>query len=377
MTSFSSREHDTGSFSEAFSPLQIGHFYWDVRAARLYRLNAVARTLHEGDIPILETDAGREYLRTAQGEPVGAGDLPLSVALREGRPVEATFVFCRPGRPPCHLVWNATPLRDVAGKIAAVMATVCRTPPPHDWHTLAGLAHDLRSPLQAIRLMLVALGQRRLGEAQQAEVLHLLGSAAERALQIGADLLDWCRVPGSSGRKVESSWIPLEPLLRRLLQEELPAAGSKKITLTASLEDIKGWELFSDRTRLGRVIMNLLGNAVRYTPRAGHVALTASWQGQGTERELVLGVADTGTGITPEEQESIFQPFERGKSSRGDSSGSGLGLAVVDQLVEELGLRREVSSEYGRGSSFRILVPQRLLRFAPSLAAVDPGSSAP
>jgi signal transduction histidine kinase len=120
-------------------------------------------------------------------------------------------------------------------------------------------------------------------------------------------------------------------------------------------------------------MMNLLVNAIRYTPQDGHVALTASWQGQAGERALVLGVADTGTGISPEEQDSIFQPFERGHSSRGDSSGSGLGLAVVDQLVEELGLRREVSSEFGRGSSFRIVVSQRLLRFAPLLAAANPG----
>jgi signal transduction histidine kinase len=171
--------------------------------------------------------------------------------------------------------------------------------------------------------------------------------------------------------------MPLDPLLTSLLQEQLPAAGTKKLQLRAALAEIHGWELFTDRVRLGRVIMNLLVNAIRYTPPGGCVTLTASWQDQAGERLLILGVADTGAGISAEEQESIFQPFERGRSSRGDSSGSGLGLAVVDQLVEELGLRREVSSEYGRGSSFRVLVPQRLLRFAPHLTPAGPDTPRP
>lgn len=97
----------------------------------------------------------------------------------------------------------------------------------------------------------------------------------------------------------------------------------------------------------------------------------ATWQEQDGERFLSVGVRDTGAGISVEEQESIFQPYERGRSSRGDSSGSGLGLAVVDELVDELGLRREVSSDPGRGSLFRVLVPRHLLRPAPAAAAKD------
>ena len=81
---------------------------------------------------------------------------------------------------------------------------------------------------------------------------------------------------------------------------------------------------------------------------------------------MALSVVDTGRGIPPEEQESIFQPFERGKAGKeSDSGGSGLGLAVVDRLVEELGLELEVYSEYGRGSAFHLLVPAAILRELP------------
>ena len=77
-----------------------------------------------------------------------------------------------------------------------------------------------------------------------------------------------------------------------------------------------------------------------------------------------LGVVDTGPGISEEEQDSIFQPYERGRAGKkaGDSSGSGLGLAVVDRLVEELGLTLDVYSEYGRGSAFHLAVPGAMLR---------------
>ena len=77
----------------------------------------------------------------------------------------------------------------------------------------------------------------------------------------------------------------------------------------------------------------------------------------------VVSVVDTGTGISPEEKESIFQPFERGRAGKeSDSGGSGVGLAVVDRLVEELGLNLEVYSEYGRGSAFSLVLPEAFLR---------------
>ena len=108
----------------------------------------------------------------------------------------------------------------------------------------------------------------------------------------------------------------------------------------------------------------MLTNAVHYTP-TGSVELKASWRedAAGKPEGLVLSVIDTGPGISQEEQESIFVPFQRGKGGKeSDSSGSGVGLAVVDRLVEELELALEVFSEYGQGSSFELIVPMKTLR---------------
>jgi signal transduction histidine kinase len=132
-----------------------------------------------------------------------------------------------------------------------------------------------------------------------------------------------------------------------------------------------------DRLRLGRLLSNLLANAVRYT-NSGRVEFKAAWQMEpptpidpallplaaavAPARQLVLSVVDTGIGISVEEQESIFQPFERGRAGKeGDSGGSGLGLTIVDRLVDELGLTLEVYSEYGRGSAFHLALPEELL----------------
>src|SRR5262249_30256621 len=137
-------------------------------------------------------------------------------------------------------------------------------------------------------------------------------------------------------------------------------------------------ELYTDKRKLGRLLSNLLSNAVRYTS-AGTVEFKVQWQREpqmpnlpGTASalvpeavpgDLVISVEDTGIGISQEEQESIFQPFERGRAAReGDSGGSGLGLAIVDRLVEELGLKLEVYSEYGRGSTFHLVFPADMLR---------------
>jgi hypothetical protein len=377
MTPSTTRASEISPTGDVLASLRVGHLYLDARARRLHCLNEEAKRLHEDGIPLLGTEPTLAYLRTAEGEAVRADDLPLVAAARLGQEVTAGFVLAPPGGPTRHLLWNATPLKDATGQILAVIATLCSGPPPPDWDTLAGLAHDLRSPLQALRFVLAALSPATAPPGHTTELLERLRAVAERALQIGSDLLDWCRFPSQGGRRVELAWLPLEPFLASLVEEQALAAEAKGLTLGTALTEVEGWEAYTDRVRLARVLMNLLLNAIRYTRPGGRVALTAQWQQPDGERELALSVIDTGAGIAPEEQESIFQPFERGKSGRGgDSTGSGLGLAVVDQLVHELGLRREIVSEYGRGSTFRVLLPPRLLRYNPILPGEETDGTA-
>jgi signal transduction histidine kinase len=342
----------------------VGHVYIDVRRRLLYCLDETARRLRGEGVPFTSIDRTRAAVTTLAGGPVADTELPLLRAWREDRPAEAVFALCGKGAPTRHLHWTAAPLRDATGQLLAVLGTVILRPPEPDWQMLAGLAHDLRNPLQALRLSLDDLPREDQLPEELRETVARVRRATERALSVGKDLLDWARGPAQGGRRVEAAWFALEPFLAGLADEQAVAARRKGLSLVQDLAAAERHEIQSDRVRLSRLLTNLLANAIRYTS-TGHVEFVTSWLQDPAGRQLCLAVQDTGAGILPEEQESIFQAFERGSAGRSDSSGgSGLGLTVVDRLVQELRLTLEMSSDVGRGTSFRLIIPATMLRAA-------------
>jgi hypothetical protein len=344
---------------------RLGHVYLDVRRRLLHCLNDQARQLQTEGVPFTPTDLGRQPLNTPEGQPVTAAELPLLRSWRQNQPVEATFMLAREGVLPQYVVWSTAPLHAADGGVLGVVGSVGCLPPEPDWHTLAGLAHDLRTPLQSLKMLLTVLEERPGTDPGLRELLDRIRSSADRAMLIGLDLLEWCRAPVQRGRNIQPTWFRLEPFLHELANEQALAARAKGLALVGNLEVARGWEVHTEPVRLGRLLANLLANAVNYTA-SGRVEFTAFWQEEAGERSLVLSIVDSGTGISAEDQESIFQPFSRGRAGlSGDSGGSGVGLSVVDRLVEELGLGLEVYSEYGQGSAFRLLLPDHLLRHRP------------
>ncbi len=348
--------------SQTFAPTtRVGHVFLDVRRKTIRILNDAARQLRGDGVPLIPEELQHWPLQTLEGKPVSVADLPLIVAWREAERVQASYLLPREGGVTWRLDWLATPIRSSSGRLAGVFGSLtCSTPGP-DYQKLAELAHDLRTPLQSLRLLCNLSGKLPVNSPDLPKTLQGIGTAADRAVQIALDLLECCRGPGQR-TKEEPTWFALQPFLQALVHEQSVAADAKGLQLAADLSILERWEMHTDRIRLGRVLSNLLVNAVRYTP-LGRVEFSASWREATTRRSLALSVVDTGPGISQEEQESIFQPYERGKAGRdSDSGGSGLGLAVVDRLVEELGLELEVYSEYGRGSAFHLLIPVFMLR---------------
>ncbi|HEY7309862.1 MAG TPA: HAMP domain-containing sensor histidine kinase [Gemmataceae bacterium] len=358
MTTFFSRRGGGTGVRRPIVPTRVGHVYLDARRRTLYCLNETARQMiHEG-VPVTRDDLERRPLRSLEGEPVKAADLPLLRAWRERTPQEASFLLTCSDGVVRHLTWSAAPLADPGGKMLGVLASLTVAPFEPDWQHLAGLAHDLRTPLQALRLLMPLLESTPLLHPEARELLERLRACADRALAIGMDLLEWARGPSLGGRGVDTPWFPLASFLVNLADEHMAQAQRKAITWVTNFDAARGLEVQADRVRLGRLLSNLMTNAIRYTSR-GEIRIRAYWRmdDAGQMTAFVLSVEDTGIGISPEDQESIFQPFERGKAGKeGDSGGSGLGLAVVDRLVEELGLTLEVFSEYGRGSKFEVLL---------------------
>jgi hypothetical protein len=339
----------------------IGHFYLDLKRQRLRLLNRVARSLRAEGLPFTAEDLALGQLRTPEGQTVTAEQLPLIQALLLGQSVERRFVLVRKGEPDLYLIWSATPQKE-KGHILGVFGSIYCGPKEPDWKVMAGLAHDLSTPLNALNLLASLIDRQCLSEADLRDSLADMRAAIGRALEVGNELLTYCRRPALKEAGLKTAWFELEPFIDGLLREQLAAAQEKSLTLTTKIAPARGWEVNSDRARLGRLLSNLIVNAIRYT-HSGGVHVTAEWRMGKNGKILFLGVVDTGTGIPSEEQESIFQPFERGHASRvDDSGGSGLGLAVVDNLREELGLELKVESEFGRGSAFFLLLPEHILR---------------
>lgn len=351
---------------------RVAHVYLDVRRRVLHCLNDTARQLAAEGVPFTSGDLAKRPLMTPGGDPVTSGDLPLLRAWRERTAREAVFVLREPDGREWSLSWHAAPLADAHGEVIGVLGTMRVAPPEPDWGQLAGLAHDIRTPLQSLQLLAPLMD--RLVPAESAALVEQIRAAVERTLAISKDLLDWCRSPMQAHRPVSRAWFPLTPFAAAMAAEQMPRADKKSITLRTNLMACQGWEVHCDRTRLGRLLANLLSNAVSYTDTGG-VELKAAWRddAEGVRHGLTLSVIDTGAGISPEEQESIFHAFQRGRGGReSDSSGSGFGLTVVDRLVEELEFSLEVFSEYGRGSAFELLIPMRYLRAAPPAGQTPP-----
>ncbi|HTU22264.1 MAG TPA: HAMP domain-containing sensor histidine kinase [Gemmataceae bacterium] len=362
MTAFFSRRGGGAGGRKPTVPVRVGQAYLDARQRMLYCLNETARQLLREGVPLSGDNIARAVFRTLEGKPVQASDLPVMRAWREGRPHESSFLFTGPDGVSRHLTWNASPLADRDGVCGILSSLVVAAFEP-DWQHLAGLAHDLRTPLQALRLLMPLLESAAL-QPESRSLLERIRACADRTLAISLALLAWARSPTRGEQPKERRWFALEPFLHALADEHVVQAQNKEIGWRSDFTTSRGLEVYSDRVNLGRLMSNLMSNAIRYTPR-GEVTIRAGWRAgtAGPHSLFVLSVEDTGTGISPEDQDSIFQPFERGRSGReSDSDGSGLGLSVVDRLVEELGLTLEVFSEYGRGSRFEVLLPADCVR---------------
>lgn len=219
---------------------------------------------------------------------------------------------------------------------------------------LGNMSHELRTPLHAILGFGRVLEKGRFGalnEQQLQYVRDILESGAHM-LGLVEELLEL--------RKVEEGRSK-----REVCEVEIGAAAEEAVRMTRELALKKQHELviapspgaarvLGDHRALVQVLVNLLSNAIKYTPPGGHVRL----QWELDAGDVCVHVEDDGVGMTAEEQGRLFRDFERlGRASRGDTSGTGLGLALTRRIVEELGGRVSVTSAAGRGSRFTFRLP--------------------
>lgn len=221
------------------------------------------------------------------------------------------------------------------------------------------LTHDLRTPLVAADRMMSLLLQGALGDLlpEVSEAIATMVRSNNNLLDMVNTLLDVYRY--EAGRKT-LNLIPVDVrhLMTEVVQSLMPIAVDKGLALQTNLEaDSSPLELVGDRLELHRVFTNLLGNAIKFTDQ-GTVTVELSQQtlsnnGQAAEWVQVQ-VADTGPGIAPEYQPSLFEPFRHGNHKR---SGSGLGLHLTSQIVKAHHGSIKLKSEVGQGSTFIVQLP--------------------
>jgi signal transduction histidine kinase len=342
---------------------RIGSFFLNVLDNQLCCLNETGGQLLREGLPVASATLDAQPLLNLDGTALDANVLPLLTSWREGAD-EAVYLWPRLGTLSQLLTWTTSPVRSADGELIGISGTAVVTVREPDWQELAGLAHDLRSPLQALKL-LVPLAESLECAKTRGEIMHRIEGASSQALGIASELLDWCKAPLQARQRCVREWHAMASLLHATALEHESLARKKGISLHTDFTLVAGMEILTNKLRLERIVSNLLTNAVRYT-QAGQVQLTCQWRPNASDHSLMVAIVveDTGQGMSEEEHDSIFQPFHRGRAGLGeiDSGGSGLGLASVDRLVGDLGLTLEVFSQSGTGSRFELLVPGDLIR---------------
>jgi PAS domain S-box-containing protein len=223
---------------------------------------------------------------------------------------------------------------------------------------LAAASHDIRTPANAISLLAELLKRSADSPSMQAEIPQLadeLRQSATALVNLVSNVLDVTRFDTDKLEMHETEF-PLSRLLEEEARQVLPLAQAKKLSLDVDGCDPGLW-LRADRIKLGRVIGNLLGNAIKFTDTGGiKVRTDRDGDGQGVR----IAVTDSGIGISPENQSRIFDEFWQLADGQ-RSKGSGLGLSISKRLVEAMGGRVNVQSTIGQGSTFRVVLPKDLV----------------
>ncbi|CAK0778778.1 two-component system, sensor histidine kinase and response regulator [Gammaproteobacteria bacterium] len=217
---------------------------------------------------------------------------------------------------------------------------------------VANMSHEIRTPMNAVMGLLYLLEQTELSSMQR-DYLAKTRQSAQSLLGIINDILDFSKV--EAGRlELEAVPFRLDELLETLATITTTNAQNKNLNVSFHVAANIPPVLVGDALRLQQVLLNLLGNAIKFT-KQGEVALTVERLAMDTgEVCLSFTVRDTGIGIDPAVQQSIFDPFNQADTSTTRRfGGTGLGLAICQRLVDLMGGEIAVTSELSRGSTFR------------------------
>jgi PAS domain S-box-containing protein len=315
--------------------------------------------IEQGDVRVMP-DGTRMH-----DQKVTAPDGPRWLAWRE------TAVFAAPGgATEMQSVGRDVTERTETGRALAEARDTAEAASRAKSRFLAMASHEIRTPLNGILGMTDLLLDTRL-TPEQTTYVKAAKASGDALLSLVEDILDFSKIEAG---KLELDLAPFSPLALAEEAVELlgPRAQAKGLGIGCDVDEALPQSVTGDATRLRQVLLNLAGNAIKFTETGG-VAVTV---GRGdTPDQIVFEVRDTGIGVAPEQQARIFLEFEQadgGNARR--SGGTGLGLAISRRIVERMGGTIAVESEPGQGAAFRFTLP--LVAAAPAAPAFSPPSLA-
>jgi CheY-like chemotaxis protein/nitrogen-specific signal transduction histidine kinase len=247
---------------------------------------------------------------------------------------------------------------------------------------LASMSHELRTPLNAVLGLSEALQEEVYGSLSegQRQSLHSIEVSGRHLLDLINDILDVAKI-GAGKLELEQSQVSIDEICRTSLQLVAQAAQQKQLTVELTI-DRSVTVVYADERRLKQILVNLLSNALKFTPQGGAIGLEVA--GDAPRQMVDLTVWDTGIGIAPEDLGRLFQPFVQldSRLSR-QYTGTGLGLTLVSRMVALHGGSVRVESQPGAGSRFTVSLPwqaapdQSDSRDVPSLPVAAEASPAP
>ncbi|MCB6364811.1 response regulator [Intestinibacillus massiliensis] len=220
---------------------------------------------------------------------------------------------------------------------------------------LSRMSHEIRTPMNAI-IGMTTIAAAYIGDQQRvADCLQKIGYSSKHLMTLINDILDMSKI--DEGKlQIARDPFDLETVAESITSIIYPQATAKGLAFTVSLVDITGTVLVGDSLRLNQVLLNLLSNALKFTPAGGTVCLSIQQlQRRAGRVRMRFSVSDTGIGMSEEFMERLFTPFEQESISTSQRfGGTGLGMAITKNLVTLMGGTIAVKSELGEGSTFTV-----------------------
>ena len=226
---------------------------------------------------------------------------------------------------------------------------------------LANMSHEIRTPINSI-LGMNEMIIKETTDSQIASYAKIASDAGEILLSLINDILDFSKLDSGKHELVLAPYNPSQ-LFGNISSIIVERAHAKGLKMDFSVDPRLPRMLYGDSKSLSEIILNLLSNAVKYT-EIGGISMKVLCEVKDKETgtfNLTFKISDTGIGIKDEDQDMIFNPFSRTDLKKNQSiQGTGLGLAITKQLVEEMDGCISLTSKYGEGSTFTVIIPQRI-----------------